>query len=134
MFTQLYDIDKYILPTFLSRKELHCLSQVSNYAYDISKERIKWIRINEYVPIYALFEYLIHSVKRVYRIHKNENEHYNDIDSIVMLTGQTQERYIKYKIKNKLSQHVLYSCDFRFVVREDKYNIMSLYVKVNFIH
>lgn len=129
MFTQIYDIDEYVLPTFLSRKELHSLSQVSKYAHGISKERIKWIRKNEYVPIDALLEHLIPSVRRVYRINKNKSEYYVDIDSIFMGIGLTHERYIKYKRKNKLSQHVLYSCNFRFIIREDNYNVMSLYVK-----
>ena len=129
MFTRIYDIDKYVLPTFLSRKELHCLSQVSKYTNTISKERIEWIRLHEYVPIDALFKYLIHSVKRVIRIDKHLNEHYNDIDTIIIKKGPTQELYIKYKLKNKVSQHVLYSCNFRFLVQLDKYNVMSLYVK-----
>ena len=129
MLSRIYDIDKYVLPTFLSRKELHCLSQVSKYTNTISKERIEWIRLHEYVPIDALFKYLIHSVKRVYRIDKHLNEHYNDIDSIIIKKGPTQELYIKYKLKNKVSQHVLYSCNFRFLVQLDKYNVMSLYVK-----
>jgi len=129
MFTQIYDIDKYVLPSFLSRKELHSLSQVSKYAHGISKERIKWIRKNEYVPIDALLEYLIPSVRRVYRINKNKSEYHYDIDSIFMGMGITHELYIKYKRNNNLSQHVLYNCNFRFVIREDKYNVMSLYVK-----
>jgi hypothetical protein len=129
MFTQTYDIDKYVLPSFLSRKELHSLSQVSKYAHGISKERIKWIRKNEYVPIDALLEYLIPSVRRVYRINKNKSEYHYDIDSIFMGMGITHELYIKYKRNNNLSQHVLYNCNFRFVIREDKYNVMSLYVK-----
>ena len=91
MLSRIYDIDKYVLPTFLSRKELHCLSQVSKYTNTISKERIEWIRLHEYVPIDALFKYLIHSVKRVYRIDKHLNEHYNDIDSIIIKKGPTQE-------------------------------------------
>lgn len=131
MFTRIYDIDKYILPTFLSIKELHYLSQVSKYTNAISKERIRWIRIHEYVPIDALFKYLICSVKRVYRINKYKVEHYNDIDSIIIKKGPTQELYIKYKLKNRINQHVLYSCNFRFLVRIDKYNVMSLYVKDN---
>lgn len=129
MLSRIYDIDKYVLPTFLSRKELHCLSQVSKYTNTISKERIEWIRLHEYVPIDALFKYLIHSVKRVIRIDKHLNEHYNDIDTIIIKKGPTQELYIKYKLKNKVSQHVLYSCNFRFLVQLDKYNVMSLYVK-----
>lgn len=129
MFTQTYDIDKYVLPSFLSIKELHSLSQVSKYAHGISKERIKWIRINKYVPIDALFEHLIPDVRRVYRINKNNSECHYDIESIFMGMGITHERYIKYKRNNNLSQHVLYNCNFRFVIREDKYNVMSLYVK-----
>lgn len=131
MFTRIYDIDNYVLPTFLSRKELHYLSQVSKYTNIISKERIKWIRLHEYVPINALFKNLIHSVKRVYRVSKHLNKHYNDIDTIIIKKGPTQELYIKYKVKNKVSQHVLYSCNFQFLVRLDKYNVMSLYVKDN---
>ena len=129
MFTRIYDIDKYVLPTFLSRKELHSLSQVSKYTNTISKERIRWIRLHEYVPIDALFKNLIHSVKRVYRIHKYKKKHYNDIDSIIIKKGPTQELYIKYKLNNKVSQHVIYGCNFRFLVRPDKYNVISLYIK-----
>ena len=129
MFTRIYDIDKYVLPTFLSRKELHSLSQVSKYTNTISKERIRWIRLHEYVPIDALFKNLIHSVKRVYRIHKYKKEHHNDIDSIIIKKGPTQELYIKYKLNNKVSQHVIYGCNFRFLVRPDKYNVISLYIK-----
>lgn len=129
MFTRIYDIDKYVLPTFLSRKELHSLSQVSKYTNTISKERIRWIRLHEYVPIDALFKNLIRSVKRVYRIHKYKKEHHNDIDSIIIKKGPTQELYIKYKLNNKVSQHVIYGCNFRFLVRPDKYNVISLYIK-----
>ena len=131
MLTRIYDIDKYILPTFLSRKELHYLSQVSKYTNMISEERIRWIRLHEYVPIYALFENLVCSVKRVYRINKHKGEHFNDIDTITIKTGPTEDLYIKYKLKNKVSQYVLYGCNFMFLVRQDKYNIMSLYVKDN---
>ena len=129
MFTRIYDIDKYVLPTFLSRKELHSLSQVSKYTNTISKERIRWIRLHEYVPIDALFKNLIRSIKRVYRIHKYKKEHHNDIDSIIIKKGPTQELYIKYKLNNKVSQHVIYGCNFRFLVRPDKYNVISLYIK-----
>lgn len=130
MFTRIYDIDKYILPTFLSRKELHYVSQVSKYTNTISKERIRWIRLHEYVPIDALFNNLICSAKRVYRINKYK-EYYNDIDNIIIKKGPTQELYIKYKLKNRINQHMLYSCNFRFLVQIDKYNVMSLYVKDN---
>ena len=128
MFTCIKDIDSFVLIHFLERKDLHTIAQVSQYAHDIVQDKLMWIRKNEYIPMNALLDSLVLSSKRVYRIN-NIRCSSNDIDYISFQLGPTQERYIKYKIKHKVSQFVIYSCSFLFKVVTDDDNVMSLYIK-----
>jgi hypothetical protein len=128
MFTCIKDIDYFVLIHFLERKDLHTIAQVSQYAHDMVQDQLMWIRKNEYIPMNALLDSLVLSSKRVYRIN-NKYCYYNDIDRISSKVGPTQEKYIKYNIKHKVSQFVVYSCSFLFKVVKDNDNVMSLYIK-----
>jgi len=128
MFTCIKDIDSFVLIHFLERKDLHTIAQVSQYAHDMVQDQLMWIRKNEYIPMNALLDSLVLSSKRVYRIN-NKYCYYNDIDRISSKVGPTQEKYIKYNIKHKVSQFVVYSCSFLFKVVKDNDNVMSLYIK-----
>lgn len=128
MFTCIKDIDCFVLIHFLERKDLHTIAQVSQYAHDMVQDKLMWIRKNEYIPMNALLDSLVLSSKRVYRIN-NKYCYYNDIDRISFKVGPTQEKYIKYNIKHKVSQFVVYSCSFLFKIVKDNDNVMSLYIK-----
>jgi hypothetical protein len=128
MFTRIKDIDCFILTPLLERTDLHTIAQVSHYAHDIVQDKLMWIRKNEYIPMNALLDSLVLASKRVYRIN-NIRCSYNDIDYISFKLGPTQDKYIKYKIKHKVTQFVIYGYSFLFKVTKDDDNVMSLYIK-----
>ena len=139
--TGIDDIDNYVLTTYFTYQDFHQLCITCKWLYQLMYPHIYTIRRNHFIPMSGLIVPENDSVKRVYEVEistPNNMEHTliaYDIEYIDIRFGVIFEWYIKFKLKNVNTTHIVYSTYtmegklsklFKFAY--DEHNILSLYI------
>lgn len=132
--TGINDIDNYVLSEYFSYKDLHCLCLTSKWLYDLMNPHIYNIRKNHFIPLNALIISDNMNITRVYEL-QEKNIKSNDIDYIDIRYGVTFEWYVKFKLKDVNTTHIIYSSyningklSKLFKIAYDDDAILSLYI------
>jgi hypothetical protein len=137
MFTQIKDVDVYVVLSFLDHLDIHCILQTKKQVYNEYYERLAYIkRFVLFRPIKHLNINEFANIKIMVHTSTNITPHTcANVKSIEIITDNSGEPFIKIHDPNGITETTIYSREFKFV-NEDTvvYQVDRRFVKQKSIH